>query len=361
MSTIALDRSDRLPRPTLVPLLRLVDRVGLIEHADRHRPDPRLGHCTDDAGRALGLSAELHDDLAAEVLSHVCLAQLQASRSGDGFHLRLDEHGNPTNHPRSDDATARAIWGLALASVDGPDEVVRCGSSDLLEGLHRFWSPFPRAAAHAVVAAAVLIDGGLESIGEQILVANVPYVPRPGRGDRWPWPEATLSYTNALLPEALLRAGQMLDNPDLVADGLRLLEWLVTNETSPEGHLSFTPVDRGVPSPHPAFDQQPVEAWALACASLAAFEITGDDRWGGIVENAERWFAGHNDVGIPMWDDQNGSAFDGLTANGVNLNQGAESSIAFVGTLVAAQKVRRRRAQRAMHPSQYQLVASPRT
>ena len=46
-----------------------------------------------------------------------------------------------------------------------------------------------------------------------------------------------------------------------------------------------------------------------------------------------RWFDGLNDVGVAMFDPETGGGFDGLEAAGVNQNQGAESTIAFVSTM----------------------------
>jgi hypothetical protein len=39
-----------------------------------------------------------------------------------------------------------------------------------------------------------------------------------------------------------------------------------------------------------------------------------------------------------MWDRETGGGFDGLLADGVNLNQGAESTLAVISTLQQAQR-----------------------
>ena len=49
-----------------------------------------------------------------------------------------------------------------------------------------------------------------------------------------------------------------------------------------------------------------------------------------------RWFLGENDIGAPMYDPVTGGGYDGLTATGPNLNQGAESTIALLTTLQQA-------------------------
>ncbi len=77
---------------------------------------------------------------------------------------------------------------------------------------------------------------------------------------------------------------------------------------------------------------------AEACARALA--VTGDRSWATAVRRAASWFLGHNDGGISVFDAGTGGGFDGLTAEGVNRNQGAESTLAFVATLRKARTLR---------------------
>ena len=45
-----------------------------------------------------------------------------------------------------------------------------------------------------------------------------------------------------------------------------------------------------------------------------------------------------NDIGVPMWDPATGGGYDGLTLHGPNLNQGAESTLAFISTMQHARQ-----------------------
>ena len=170
--------------------------------------------------------------------------------------------------------------------------------------------------------------------------ARASCLPTPSRssGHRhaaadWPWPEPRLSYANAALPEALIAAGDVLGRPDVVDDGLLLLRWLLDLE-SLDGHLSPTPVGGAGPGDAAGrFDQQPIEIAALADACHRAHVVTGDDQWQQGVDLAIAWFAGDNDLGAVMWDPDTHGGYDGLTATGPNLNQGAESTLALIATL----------------------------
>ncbi len=87
-----------------------------------------------------------------------------------------------------------------------------------------------------------------------------------GDDAEWPWLATRLTDANAVLAEALIAAGVVLDDPALRQRGLDSLEWLLGYETH-DGHLSPTPVGgRGPGDARPAFDQQPIEVATLADA-----------------------------------------------------------------------------------------------
>lgn len=338
---IAIDGSETfLPRPTLAPLHARFNNVGIVEHSNGYRPDPSSGHCTDDAGRALALAALLSGDEFADEVAIRCLHQLTVSRRPpDGLHLRLDADGRPTDDPSSDDATARAIWGLAMAATRMRSQGIRSFALHELERLGSFRSPFPRAAAHAVLGAAELLTFDRTSVvGLRLLLENLGSIPRPVPDPIWPWPEERLTYSNALLCEALLAAGVVLDQRQTIIDGLDLLAWLVDLERV-EDHFSFTPTTGRGPGDPGGFDQQPIEAWSTATACARAWTIDRDPSWTEAIEQAAAWFAGDNDGSTVMWDPATGGSFDGLTVDGPNRNQGAESTIALIGTGIEYHRV----------------------
>jgi hypothetical protein len=155
----------------------------------------------------------------------------------------------------------------------------------------------------------------------------------------WPWPEERLRYANAVLPEALLAAGDGLDDPVAVTRGIELLRFLLAVETV-DGHLSVTGVGGRRPDEHgPQFDQQPIEVAAIADACARAYELTGDEQWRDAVGTAWAWFLGDNDSGVRMLDPHTGAGYDGLTREGRNENRGAESTLAMLSTYQQARRV----------------------
>jgi hypothetical protein len=89
----------------------------------------------------------------------------------------------------------------------------------------------------------------------------------------------------------------------------------------------------GPGEPRPGFDQQPIEAAALADACARAYLVSGESRFVTGVSRAVAWFLGENDTRVPMYDRQTGGGYDGLERDGRNDNQGAESTIALISTL----------------------------
>jgi len=191
--------------------------------------------------------------------------------------------------------------------------------------------------AFAALGAAEVLDVVPRHAGARALItAAAVAIGRPVLDRTWPWPEPRLSYANAVLPDALLAAGAALDAPALVADGLRLLGWLLDEQTR-DGHLSVVPVGgRGPGETGPGFDQQPIEVAALADACARAHLIARRPRWAEGIGLAADWFLGANDSATALHDPAGGGGCDGLERAGRNHNQGAESTLALLSTLQQA-------------------------
>ena len=72
----------------------------------------------------------------------------------------------------------------------------------------------------------------------------------------------------------------------------------------------------------------------MASACLEAYRSTGDVRWRTEARRAFEWFLGRNDLNMPLYDPTSGGCRDGLHSDRPNENQGAESTVAFLQTLL---------------------------
>lgn len=322
---------DTLPYPRFDHLENLTGSHGLYEHALLDRPRANHGYTTDDNARALVILARAGRLDRASLYREFVLS----ARGPKGWRNRMSRYGRWLDQVGSADANGRAIWGLSLIATPEDDEVVSA-----LISLQGFDTPHPRAASYAILGLSHLARYQ-PCIGEPArnLARLSKRLPRPQR-QTWRWPEPKLTYANARLPQALISAGDALDLPGLIDDGLELLDWLIDVETGPSG-FSFTPVEGRRPTDTaPGFDQQPIEAWAMADAALAASRVDRSSLWPRAVEDAALWFFAKNDSGIPLYDSISGAGYDGLENGGVNLNRGAESTLSALGALISAHELR---------------------
>ncbi|OPX40098.1 MAG: hypothetical protein B1H13_08340 [Desulfobacteraceae bacterium 4484_190.3] len=124
--------------------------------------------------------------------------------------------------------------------------------------------------------------------------------------------------------------------------GLRSLEWLMYIQTDPKGH--FVPIGNHGWYPRGGerarFDQQPIEALGMIEACREAYNVTKDDKWISHAQRCLDWFLGRNDLQTPLYDYLTGGCCDGLNADGSNRNQGAESTLAWILSLLHLHQLR---------------------
>ena len=321
-------------------LARLTDARGVFEHADHDVPRREHGYCLDDVARALLVLVREPDPspLVAE-LTETSLRFVEAAIEPLGrAHNRMNVSGEWTDEPTTDDWWGRAVGALGIAATAAPLPLTRARAMRAFLRAVTQHSVEVRAMAFALPGAAAVLQARPGSEAARRLVTTGLAVIPQGTAD-WGWIEPRLRYGNASLVDALLAAGHVLSDQELVDRALRRLDALVTIE-SRDGHLSVTgPGGRDAGDTDPQFDQQPIEVAAIADASARAFELTRDPHWRRVVGQARDWFLGDNDSGAMMVDLDTGAGFDGLERSGRNENRGAESTLAALSTFQHARAI----------------------
>jgi hypothetical protein len=329
----------------------LTDDVGVIQHAVENVANRKFGYCTDDVARAfmvtlarmrLAPSDKLCGRLAATYLAFLQHAQLDDGR----FHNFMAYDRTWLDEIGTHDSCGRAIWALGYGVANAQTATWRRVCATLLDrALATLDSlEYIRSRAYAALGFAhayaalkeTKYSTALRYLADEILA---PY--EAIASDDWPWFEDVMTYDNARLPEALLRAGQTLQVERYGEAGLGSLAFYerVTTENGihvPIGNDGW--YARG--GPRARYAQQPLEACAMVDAQLAAFDLTGDAHHVSIAELALEWYYGKNSRGIVMAN--GGGCYDGLGEDSVNANMGAESTLAL---LSAAQTMAARRAR----------------
>ncbi len=342
-----------LPEINLAQLKAFTDDTGMLQHAKYTIPDRAHGYCTDDNARALLVAAMGQkylptngfglDGLTGHYLGFLLYA----------FNEKKGRFRNFMTYPRqwmeeigSEDAHGRALWSLgkAVAFLDNQGHLAVSTTlfNKAVRAAEKFYSP--RAIAFSLLGVNAYLekfsgDSDVRRMRE-VLADRLFKQFKTNATDDWPWLENALNYDNGKLPHALLLSGRWMLHQEMIDTGLRSLKWLITIQTE-EGH--FVPIGSNgwyTQGGHRArFDQQPIEANAMVEACVEAFTITRDKSWFDNAVTCFNWFLGHNDLNLPLYDPKTGGCRDGLTADGINQNEGAESSLAWLLSLLTLQKL----------------------
>lgn len=315
----------------------------MIQHAVENVPNRSTGYCTDDVSRAYmvalsKLELEPHDVAACRMAS-VYLAFLHDAQLPDGrFHNFMSYDRTWLDSVGTHDSVGRAMWALGYGMRFASRGSWRRVSKKLFDKSTRAldWLQWPRSQAYAAIGLAHACES---SIGDGEIPRYRAELRRLAdalharyadvRGAGWQWFESAMTYDNARLCEALLRAGMTLQDDALLAAGLRTFEFY--REVTVENGI-FVPIgnegwyERG--GARARYCQQPLEAVAMVDAALVAHDATGDPQHRATAQIALDWYHGRNTRGIVMA--RNGGCLDGLNETSVNMNMGAESTLAYL-------------------------------
>jgi hypothetical protein len=311
-------------------------------------PDRNYGYSIDDNSRALIamlMAQELLPsdtrfmDLECIYLSFINYAFDESTgrfRNFMSYDRRWEEKvGSPDSH-------GRTVWSLGLAVATADSTNLSGVAMDLFQkALPALLDlEYPRSWAFALVGINAYLDhyGGdreAKRIREK-LACRLYDLYLKNASPEWPWIEDIVTYANGKIPQALLISGRGLQRDDMIEAGLRLLKWLMEIQTDEKGY--FTPVGNRGWYPRggekASFDQQPLEAQGMLEACIEAYKLTEEEKW---IEEAHKcleWFLGRNDLETPLYDYKTGGCCDGLQADGPNRNQGAESTLAWLLSLL---------------------------
>jgi glycosyltransferase involved in cell wall biosynthesis len=336
---VALDHLDRM-----------TDSTGLIQHAIYNVPRRESGYTTDDNARALRLCTRLWCQHPEERMSEriTCyLSFLEHARCPvRGFHNFLSYQRNWLDAGGTGDCQGQAV--LALAEVLGstlPDGYRRL-ARELIESVLPALAELRSLRAQAYVIQAW---GRLGTVETQALEAFEDIARAAARRllgcyhrslrPDWAWFESRMTYANAVLPHALFVASGCWPDDGFLPAAKESFAFL-DRATNAEG--VYWPIGNSDWYPHgedkSLYDQQPVEASTMADAALTARGMLGEPQYLAAFRRSHAWFHGKNSLVQPLADVRRGACCDGLLASGLNRNQGAESTLAYLWSELLSQE-----------------------
>jgi len=338
---IESEEARMLPKVNTTHLARLTDGFGVIQFSKQWVPDVSSGYTLDDNARAL-LVCVKHFEKFREYkqlnLIRTYLNYFKYVQDADGkLYNFVNEEKNIDKNSWGEDAQGRAIWALGYL-IDAPHI-----PTDFKREAHEI---FVRALAAAEKiksprAVAFTIQGlyhyGKKMKHEEtkehvIRFANyLVSLYEASSNANWKWFEKYLTYGNSKLSEALFYAYSVTGKKrylDVANESLRFL----IEKTFENG--IFVPIGQNgwyqEGGERQYYDQQPIEAAYMVDTLITAYKITKAEEYRKSAFQAFRWFTGENTLKQMVYNETTGGCHDGLGERTINLNQGAESTIAYL-------------------------------
>ena len=340
--------STNVPEPRLDHLRRLTDTTGILQHAKYTIPNFSHGYCVDDNARALVVATKYYRifrdqrilKLLTPYLSFVQYAQRDDGwfRNFVGYDRRFMDEGG------SDDCFGRALWGLGYTIAFAPTAFRALAKELFDKALPRLDDLNLRGAAYAILGLHYYLEqySGASEMRRIIdqLGARILALYRTASTKEWRWFEPIIAYGNGIIPHALFLAAYRAEKNEYRVLAEESLDFLFEIQTV-DGRLSLVGSNGWFSKggSRAKFDQQPIDASKLIEACKTGYRRTKKKIYLERMRICFDWFLGNNDTGVPIYDFRTGGCFDGLTPSGANLNQGAESTLSFLLSLMTMYEI----------------------
>ena len=330
-----------LPSFSMAHVKRMTDDTGIIQHAKFGIPNLKEGYCLDDNARALLMTVmamRLKNNSTAAELCPIYLSYIHYMQNKDGtFRNFMSFNRNFLDKVGSEDSFGRTIWALGYLISNAPNDAYyqtgRMIFRNAIPAMYRLTCIRSIAANIIGICHYLKTNPGDEEMVEllhrQTSVLSASYDKHSS--PQWQWFESKLTYDNALLPLAMLHAAEYLLDDRILRIAISSMDFL-TEVTFAEGYLSTIGnghwYERG--GERSKFAQQPVDAMASVLMFHQAFIITKESSYLNLLFTSFMWFHGENDLRLGLYDYETHGCCDGLEQHGVNRNQGAESTLAYL-------------------------------
>jgi hypothetical protein len=269
------------------------------------------------------------------------LSYLHCSQETDGVFRNFMSYGRSLERAlASDDCIGRALWALGVTATLAADEGCRALARDMFaRALPHAGELGPRGTAQAILGLASMLAavpdsaemrGALDRLVEKLAERYHNHAT-----EEWRWFEATLTYDNAILPLSLFAAYEITRERATLRVARESLEFLEDvcfhgDRLQLVGNTGWH--SRGKEKSRA--DEQAIDAAAFVLAFRCAYKVTADRHYLHRMRESFAWFLGANRLGVSLYDFATGGCCDGMGVAEVNRNQGAESTICFLLSLL---------------------------
>lgn len=351
-SNVAEKYTNLLARTIIPPLnmqhlYKMTDHVGLFQFATLTIPNKSLGYTLDDNTRALITCSWLIEQKYSkkiQALIEIYLSFIKMCQRQDGTFINYIGFKDklPTDQNNQEDLAdtqSRTMWALSeimnnqVLSVSVRNQAKKMYLLSLEKGSAL---THLRAKAFAIKSFALALNvlpehkkillGYLKKYADSLIEAL-----KENSFKKWFWFEKDLNYSNALLSESLIVAGNHIKNSVYMDKGIQTLDFLISKTFSPDmympiGHSNWYKNN----AKRSQYDQQPEDPASMILALAYAYKTTHNEEYKNLAKKCFSWFLGNNSLNKSLYDEKTGGCYDGLHPDRVNLNQGAESLVSYL-------------------------------
>jgi glycosyltransferase involved in cell wall biosynthesis len=336
--------SIEVPEPSLDHLEKLTDDTGLYQHAKFTIPNREFGYCTDDNARAVIATIRYYahnpEPKVLQLLDTYLSFIIHSQNSDGSINNFMDFNRTWQINEPAHDAFGRVLWAFGTVMAKPPAPQYLSIAKDCFDkSVEHVQKQLPKGMAYSILGMSDYLEKfpGAIDIKRQLELAADGLVRQYEESyyPDWQWFEDALTYDNAVLPHAMYVASMTLNNKRYREIADMTCKFLLEN-TFNGTHFSFIGCkgwfERG--EKKATFDQQPIEAGGTVMMLRAAYEATQNESFLTLQRKAFDWFLGQNDLHVPLYDFRTKGCNDGLTPDGVNTNQGAESTLSLLLSLL---------------------------
>ena len=333
--------ADDFPVFNLTHIKRLTDHTGIVQHAKYGIPNLKEGYCLDDNTRALLMITMAYRQLKIEDALNLLPVYLSFVHymQTDGGHFRNFLHFNQSylDEIGSEDSFGRNIWALGYLIRFAPNNSYREFATELFKKSIDVFKElkYIRGIANTIIGISHYLkyfssDEGMVQILIELTNKLMDALTEKSTDD-WYWFEDIMTYDNGILPLALLHSCEITGSNKVKEAAIKSMEFLKEKTFSkkyltPVGNHGWLKKDEEMP----LFDQQAIEVMAMVLLFEQAYQVTKDASYIQLMFTSFMWFLGENELHIPLYDHETNGCCDGLQFNGINRNQGAESTLAYL-------------------------------
>lgn len=343
-----------LPELNFTYLKNFTDSTGIFQHATYSIPNRNEGYCTDDNARALLVAvmnkyAQDDDSLDAQIATYVTFVHHSFNVKNSLFRNFMSYERKWLEEAGSEDCNGRIIFVLGYIIKNTESNSMLSLVKSLFDRSIKHMLAFksPRAIAYIIMGCVMYLSRfagavDIKKINKTLSDKLLDFYTRASSPE-WHWFEEYLTYDNARLSQALLMSGRLTKNKEYTEAGLESLNWLYNTLYDTEKNCLSIVGNNGwflKGGTKAKYDQQPIEIPAMIDACYTAYSLTGENEWIDRLGIAFSWFLGNNDRQEPLCDLTTGACFDGLNSAMINQNQGAESTISWLHSLLNMMKIR---------------------